>query len=272
MHIISFNPFRSLGIPHIKPIKPEAMFCHKEEISKADWILFPEYWQVNGLVYVLKKRIFPSINTYHLGHDKVQMTRAFWALCPENVPRTKILASDDTGMRTVLDEFDFPFVAKEIRNSMGRGVYLIQSLDEWITYVRSNQILYVQEYLSIGRDMRLIVIGNRVVAAYWREKPEGGFHTNVACGGRVIFDHIPQEVVELIEQVSSISGINHAGFDVAEENGRYYILEFNPFFGHHGPEIMQIKICDLIHEYLRQKGTPSQPSCTMDDTALPLAS
>jgi ribosomal protein S6--L-glutamate ligase len=44
-------------------------------VKNAIAVLFPEYWQINPLVYALKKRIFPSVPTYHLGHDKP------WNIC-----------------------------------------------------------------------------------------------------------------------------------------------------------------------------------------------
>ncbi len=58
MRFITFNPLRTIGIPDLHYIKPELMFRQKEEILQADWVLFPEYWQVNSLVYGLKKNLF----------------------------------------------------------------------------------------------------------------------------------------------------------------------------------------------------------------------
>ncbi|WP_054669779.1 hypothetical protein [Calditerricola satsumensis] len=114
---ITFNALRTLCIPGVRYIKPEHFLRHREEIRAASWILFPEHWQVNVLVYAWKKRIFPSAATLHLGHSKVEMTRAFWAVCPEHVPYTEILANTETNVRAVLDTFPFPFIAKEVRSS-----------------------------------------------------------------------------------------------------------------------------------------------------------
>lgn len=95
------------------------MFRHNEEIREADWVLFPEYWQINSLTYGLRKPIFPNPASYRLGHDKVEMTRALWVLCPQYVPRPVILAATRNCVVEVLDAFDFPFIVKEVRNSMG---------------------------------------------------------------------------------------------------------------------------------------------------------
>ena len=39
------------------------------------------------------------------GHDKVEMTRVFQAVCPENTPFTQILAHTETAIETILDGF-----------------------------------------------------------------------------------------------------------------------------------------------------------------------
>ena len=102
MRLISFDPLRTLEIPGVVNVKPEDWRRRKSEIMAADALLFPEYWQVNALVYAWRRRIFPSINSYHLGHDKIEMTRAFEAVCPEHVPFTRILPSTPAALEQVL--------------------------------------------------------------------------------------------------------------------------------------------------------------------------
>lgn len=163
MRLISFDPLRTLDIPDSKSLKPEHWFRHQDIIKQADWILFPEYWQINPLVYAWKKSIFPSISTYHLGHDKVEMTRAFEAVCPRNIPQTAILPATESAEQQILDEFSFPVVAKEVRHSMGRGVHVIHNRHELRRYRETHTILYIQELLPIDRDLRLVFIGKRVI-------------------------------------------------------------------------------------------------------------
>ena len=175
MAFISFDPFRTLGIPRVRSLKPDEWFRCKDEIKMADWILFPEYWQVNPLVYGWKKDIFPSINSSHLGHNKIEMSRAFESVCPHNIPLTRIGPSCDTFQEQILDEFRFPFVAKDIKSSMGQGVFLINNQKEFREYAQTHDVLYIQEYLPIPRDLRIVVVGHSVVISYWR---------HAACGRR----------------------------------------------------------------------------------------
>lgn len=56
---VTFNPIRSIGIPFTTYIKPGHMYRAVSEIVPARQILFPEYWQVNALIYALKKKYSP---------------------------------------------------------------------------------------------------------------------------------------------------------------------------------------------------------------------
>lgn len=231
MKLVSFDALRTWDIPGVRTVKPEHWFRKKDMIRQADWVLFPEYWQVNTLVYGWKKLIFPSISTYHIGHDKVEMFRAFEGVCPSNIPFTLILPKTDTSVNTILDMFDFPFVAKAVRSARGEGVFLIPGPSEFMNYASRQDILYVQEYVPINRDLRVVVIGRQVIAAYWREGSPGGFLNNVARGGTINFNDVPPEALTLVLQVACELGIDHAGFDVMVTRDSLYLLEFNLWFG-----------------------------------------
>ncbi|MDY6825001.1 MAG: hypothetical protein SWH68_14580 [Thermodesulfobacteriota bacterium] len=250
MRLISFDALRSWDIPEVRTVKPAHWFREKERIRQADWVLFPEYWQVNTLVYGWKKRIFPSISTYHIGHDKVEMFRAFEGVCPSNIPLTLILPKTDTAIETVLDTFDFPFVAKTVRSARGEGVFLIGSRPELLDYAARHETLFMQEYLPANRDLRVVVIGRQVVAAYWREAPAGTFHNNISRGGTVSFDDIPTAALTLVRQVAAELGIDHAGFDVIVSDDGCYLLEFNLWFGTSALNDRGIRTGGVIRHYL----------------------
>ncbi|HZG88199.1 hypothetical protein [Paenibacillus sp.] len=254
---ISFNAYRTIGIPDVCYIKPSRMFQEIDAIQRADAVLFPETWQVPSLVYGLKKPIFPSIETMQLGFSKIEMTRALWTVAPQHVPYTEIWSNTEENRRRILETFGFPFVAKEARNSMGRGVFLIRDEADFRRYADASDALYVQEYLpNEGKDLRICVVGDDVFAAYWRIGAEGEFLHNVARGGGVCFDFVPQEACELVLRVARQLNINHAGFDVLVSGGSYYILEFNVLFGNQGLISEGLSVENAITEYLERQFTP----------------
>jgi ribosomal protein S6--L-glutamate ligase len=250
MKLVTFNPFRTLGMPNVTYIKPENIFKEIDKIKEADYVLFPEYWQVNSLAYGLKKKIFPNINTYHLGHNKIETTRALWATFPKNVPYTQILSKDNVDIETIEEEFAYPLVAKEIKSSMGRGVFLVENRQELKNYIENNDTLYIQEKLPIDRDLRIVYVGNKVIGAYWRIAAEGSFHNNIAKGASYDYNDIPLEAIELVERVAATLEINHAGFDIAVVGNNHYILEYNVMFGNEGLRNMGVEVEKCIYEYI----------------------
>ncbi len=234
MKLITFDVFRTLGIPGVRYIKPERMYDHLEEIRQADWLLFPEYWQVNALVYGLGARIFPSLASYHLGHDKVQQTRAFLALCPDHVPPTEIRGTARAALDQVEARFGYPFIAKRIKSAMGEGVRLVASRQDLLDHVAEEPVLYAQARLPIDRDLRIVVVGGEVIAAYWRVTPLDGFRANVSQGGRIDHGAIPEAALELARRLARELDIDHAGFDIAMVDGHPYVFEFNRLFGNQG--------------------------------------
>ncbi|RKD33922.1 ATP-grasp domain-containing protein [Thermohalobacter berrensis] len=260
MKLVSFNPYRTIGIKGVTYVKPENIFREIDKVKEADYILFPEYWQVNFLVYGLHKKIFPNISTFHLGHNKVEMTRGLWATFPNNVPYTKILNKSQLNIDEIEEEFGYPLVAKEVKNSMGRGVFLIENRSQLLEYSNNNEVLYIQEKLPIDRDLRIVYLGNKVIAAYWRIGREGVFHNNIAKGGNYSFEDIPIGAVDLVDKVAKKLSINHAGFDVAVVGDKYHILEFNVLFGNDALRHLGIKVESLIYDYIRSDFDPDTPT------------
>jgi ribosomal protein S6--L-glutamate ligase len=216
---------------------------------------------VNALIYAHRRRIFPSAAAYHLGHDKVQMTRALEGRWPQHLPTTLIRPATPRDADEILERLGLPLVAKDVRSSEGRGVRLIESASEWRDYSTRCSVLYAQEYLPIDRDLRVVVIGRDVVASYWRLQPPGGFLNNLAAGGTLSFDPAPPAALRLVTRIARALGIDHAGFDVAMVGRRPYVLEFNRLFGNVGLREQGIRPAELIHRYLlsRRPRTPRKP-------------
>lgn len=255
MKCVSFDAFRTLHLPNIHYIKPDHLFRERQAVEEADWVLFPEYWQINALVFGLKKRIFPSLSSYLIGHDKVQMTRAFQLVIPEHIPWTLIESNDDQHARQVWDLMALPFVAKIPKSSMGQGVFLIENRADWNAYLAQTPVIYAQELLPIDRDLRLVVVGGKLVAGFWRCQGHDGFHNNLSQGGTVDAQTpLPQAAIDLVLRVARELEIDHAGFDVAMVEGYPYLLEFNRLFGNTGLQGLSQQVSEAILAYLQTAG------------------
>src|SRR5690606_28872905 len=139
------------------------------------------------------------------------------------------------------------------------GVWLISKHAEWRDYLARSEVLYVQEYLPIDRDLRIVVVGDQILAAYWRLQGSDGFHNNLARGGEVLHGPVPETAFNLVRQVASALDINHAGFDVAMVGDHPYLLEFNRLFGNQGVDGGDRRIQQAIQDYLIANSRPQSP-------------
>jgi ribosomal protein S6--L-glutamate ligase len=160
----------------------------------------------------------------------------FQAITPTNVFRTKLrVFYGNRQKKKILDHFTFPFIAKIPRGSaLGSGVYLIHNEKELSNYLEQTSPAYVQAYLPIDRDIRVVVIGRRVVHAYWRIAPPNEFRSNVAVGGRISLKAVPEKARDLALQVARACGWNDVGIDISKHKGHFYVLEANMKYGKEG--------------------------------------
>ncbi|HTQ99198.1 MAG TPA: hypothetical protein VMH83_04375 [Candidatus Acidoferrum sp.] len=252
MKLVSFDPLRTIGFADTLQLKPAQMYQHAAALRNADWVLFPEYWQLNALQYAYQARVFPSEASYRIGHNKIEMTRAFLAVAPHNTPETWIVANTPVNADELWHSLPRPFVAKLAKSSMGEGVWLIDTHGDWQDYLRRTDVLYVQEYLPIDRDLRIALVGDDILAAYWRMQSPYSFHNNLARGGEADFSPVPQAALDLVLTVAKALGVNHAGFDVAMVGERPYLFELNRLFGNKGIEGADARISAAILHYLQR--------------------
>ncbi|NNF99293.1 MAG: ATP-grasp domain-containing protein [Desulfobacteraceae bacterium] len=217
-------------------VKPNFLDYSEDEqrtIREAPKIYYPSTFYAD-LFDVYGKPTFPSYHTYKCVQDKIKQT-ALFSLLGIPHPRTRVYYARKNRVDRVEKLFKYPFIAKEPRGSaMGRGVYLIHNREEFATYDQDRSIAYIQEYLPVDRDIRVVVIGSRAVHAYWRLAPENDFRTNIAVGGRVSLDGVPDEAIRLALHASEKCGWDDVGIDICCHADRYYILEANMKYGKEG--------------------------------------
>lgn len=201
-------------------------------IRRAPKIYFPTGLLAEPLA-ALGKPMYPSIQTHRFAGDKILQTRLF-ELLELPTPRTAIAYGPRQKSR-IPEDFDLPLIAKVPRNSSrGLGVRLIRTREQLMFYLEQNTPAYIQEYLPLTRDLRVVIVGQRILNAYWREAPPGEFRNNVARGGRISFRDIPSAALDLALTTARWCGFDHVGMDICEHQDRHLILESNMTFGLEG--------------------------------------
>ena len=185
-----------------------------ELIRQADKIYYPSSFYAE-LFDTMGKATFPSYHCYKFGQDKIKQTALFELLDVPH-PRTRAFYGKRQ-KKTITDHFTFPFIGKVARGSaMGRGVYLIENPTNLDAYLQEVDIAYIQEYLPVDRDIRVVIIGNRIVHAYWRIAPANEFRTNVAVGGRVSLDPVPEAALDLALHIGRSCRWDDVGIDICQ--------------------------------------------------------
>jgi ribosomal protein S6--L-glutamate ligase len=205
------------------------------------------YYPTNAFAEMLHsqgKRIFPSLESHLYDGDKIKQTTLFKVLGLPH-PRTRVFYGRQS--REILDHFSYPFVAKKARGSArGQGVYLIKGPEDLAAYLAVHQPAYIQEYLPLAGDVRVVVINFEPICAYRRLAPEGDFRSNLAQGARVEFGGVPKAAVELAVETARLANLDEVGLDVAMVEGRPQLLEFNVKYGRTGPRMAGIDVVELV--------------------------
>ncbi len=167
--------------------------------------------------------VFNSSSAIAASDNKAIMHRRLYGLpMPKTIIAPMTFPNIGYKEQGFLDEvgksLGFPLVVKECCGSFGREVYLaknISSLREIVAH-HGNVPLLFQELIreSFGRDIRINVVGGRVVAAMLRESTNGDFRSNITLGGCAYSYSPSDEERALAISAAEMLGLDFAGVDI----------------------------------------------------------
>lgn len=175
------------------------------------------------------------------------------------IPKT-MLTRFPCKAETVQKQVGFPCVLKVVTGSHGAGVFLcedakqFEDLSELISSLESKSSMIVQEYVkeSEGRDLRVIVIGGRVVGAMQRKSTDGSFKANISRGGQGKAYDVDDELEMLSIQVAKVLDLDIAGVDLLFHSDGYRICEANSAPGFEGFEkALDINVPQKVFDYVK---------------------
>jgi ribosomal protein S6--L-glutamate ligase len=143
--------------------------------------------------------------------------------------------------------FPFPFVLKGNYGGEGRMVYRIHNGQELQTVLDQLRAMensgtrgfIVQQWIDHGgRDVRVVVLHDRLIS-YWRvQRDSQQFLTNLTAGGTIDLHsdhHLLEKAEDIVQRFCKQTGINLAGidliFDKDDESKQPLFLEINYWFG-----------------------------------------
>ncbi len=173
------------------------------------------------------------------------------------VPRTLVTEDAEQAYKTA-EEWG-SVVIKPLIGSRGLGP--IKSDNPDLSYriiktlKRLHQVLYIQEYIpNPGRDIRVFVIGGRVIGGMYRVAQTGEWKSNISAGAKPCKLVLNSELEELAVKTASVMELDYTGIDIIESSEGYKVIEANAAPSWHGlSEVVKIDIAKLIIDYLISK-------------------
>ncbi len=111
--------------------------------------------------------------------------------------------------------FDYPIVVKEGNGRGGKQVYLIQNkkeLEVVIQKVHTEDLVIQPLAKNYGKDIRVYVIGNEIVAAVKRESKDS-FKSNYTLGGQATLYSLTEEEELLVQKIINSFSFDFVGID-----------------------------------------------------------
>ena len=247
---------------------PRGLSANGEEILEADAVLariIPSgsleqmIYRVDALHWI-EQRGVPVMNSARAIERSVDKfyTSALLQEAGLPTPETVVCERATEAMATVLAMGDV--IIKPIFGSMGHGMVRVSDPDVAFRVVRSLEqlrtIFYIQRVVDHGgRDIRVFVLGGRVLGAIERRAAEGQWRTNVSLGGSPRPLDLPPSLEQLALRAAATIGADYAGVDLLpSSDGTVFVLEVNGIPGWQGlKQATGIDVAGAIVEYLEHR-------------------
>lgn len=237
--------------------------CIKTTLKNVDFIVYLD--KDKYLSEQLKKlnvKLFNSHEAIRLCDDKGE---TYIALSNKNisVPDTyfagvcysKDLMIKGDYLKDVYKKLGFPLIVKESYGSMGKGVYLIKNKKKLYEIDKKLKLVphLYQKYIDavIGVDIRVIVIGGKVVASMER-KNEKDFRSNIAQGGKGYRIQLEKSFVDMAEKTAKALKLDYCGVDLLIDRENEPIVcevNSNAFFDEI-EKISKVNVAEAYCEYI----------------------
>ena len=173
-------------------------------------------------------RFVPSLETQFPNKSKENVT-LFCEKHNLSHPKTEIFYDRKEGYR-YLEKCDYPVIIKRSygpSNYGGYYVHKVKSKEEAKKLFDEKKYMpmYIQECIPLKADIRVMLIGHKPACAFWRVAGEDMDLTNTSQGGYMTYEGVPMGALELAVEASKAAKAEYWACDIAEYDGKFYILE-----------------------------------------------
>ncbi len=174
-------------------------------------------------------RFIPSLDTQFANKSKENVTH----FCKKHdlpIPKTDIFYEKDEAV-TFLKNTDYPKIIKKSYGPSNYGGYFVHKVDSFeeamqLLQEKKYYPVYVQQFVPMQADIRVMLVGHKPLCAFWRRPPEGEWLTNTSQGGSMDYQNVPQEALDIAVAASKAAKAEYWACDIAlGVDNKYRILE-----------------------------------------------
>jgi len=200
------------------------------------------------------KHVYTTLSSLALvrSRDKLRATQVL-AKHGIGIPKT-VFAKQPRDVQNLIKTVGGPpLIVKLLEGTQGLGVVLAETKTAAKSVIEAfyglNANILVQEFIKEagGSDIRALVVGGKVVAAYKRQGQEGEFRSNLHRGGMGV--RIKLSAIEKKTAIAATRalGLNVAGVDMLRSDRGPLVLEVNSSPGIEGVErVTGVDVADKI--------------------------
>ncbi len=174
-------------------------------------------------------RFIPDLDSQFANKSKENVTRFAWKYNLP-IPKTYIFYDRKEGFE-FLEKTTYPKIIKRSYGPSNYGGYFVHKVDnkeeaKELFETKKYHPMYIQDFVPMEADIRVMLIGHKPVCAFWRRPPEGEWLTNTSQGGSMDYQNVPKKVLDLAVKASKAAKAEYWACDIAYgKDGEVRILE-----------------------------------------------
>jgi ribosomal protein S6--L-glutamate ligase len=189
------------------------------------------------------------------------------------VPATVVCERAGDALRAIREMLDAggEVIIKPLFGSMGHGMVRVSDPDVAFRVVRPLEqmraVFYVQQAIDHGgSDLRVFVLGGRVLGAIERRAPAGEWRTNVARGGAARAAEVNDRIGRAAVAAAAAVGAEYAGVDLLNgPHGELFVLEVNAIPAWRGlQEATGIDVAGALADHLAARVAARRPRAVVE--------
>ena len=243
-----------------KDLKIELRFCFREDIQighrsgglfldyKGKTVKQPAFAIVRTIDPLLTKQLemlnIACFNSSMVAETANNKAKTHQYLSSFGIPMTDTIYCSG---QPAAGDMDYPFIAKEIHGRGGMQVYLIENESDLEKLPKEGQWI-VQKPGTFGKDVRVFVIGKKIIAAVLRES-SSDFKANYTLGGTASLYELSRTEIALVEKIIAAFDFGLVGIDfIFSEDGDFLLNEIEDVVG--SRTLSALTDINIVREYL----------------------